>query len=66
MTVKKMYKTLHKAFPNVDIFVIIDGNARWLAIPSTPMRLFGKYKVTNIVSDYNIENNTPVYFIKVD
>lgn len=66
MTVKKMYKVLHKAFPNADIFVIVNGHARWLAIPSTPMRLFGKYKVTDIENDYDIENNMPTYFIKVD
>lgn len=66
MTVKKMYKVLHKAFPNADIFVLTKGTARWLAIPSTPMRLFGKCKVADIIKDYDIENNMPIYFIKVE
>lgn len=66
MTVRKMYKTLHKAFPDADIWVIINGDARWLAIPSTAMRLFGRYKVTSIESDYDIDNNMPVYFMKVN
>lgn len=64
MTVKKFYKYLHKAFPNGDIFVTIDNNHYWLAIPSTAMRKYGKLEVVDMEKDYDIENNMPTYFLK--
>ena len=66
MTVKKMYKVLHKAFPNADIFVLTNSIAQCLVIPSISMRLFGKRKVADIIKDYDIENDMPIYFIKVE
>lgn len=64
MTVKKFYKVLQKAFPTSDIFVVVNGENYWLAIPSTAMRKYGKMQVINIESDYDTYNDIPTYFLK--
>ena len=61
-----MYKVLKKAFPTSDIFVTVNDNHHWLAIPSTAMRKYGKMQVVGIEEDYNIENNMPMYFLKTE
>ena len=65
MTVKKFYKNLQKAFPNSDIFVTVKGFDRWLVNPSPALRKYGKMEVIDLVKDYNVETNEPVFFIKV-
>ena len=64
MTVKKFYKHLRKAFPNSDIYVTVDNDCHWLAIPSTAMRKYGKLEVIDIENDYDIENDMTTYFLK--
>lgn len=65
MTVKKFYKNLQKAFPNSGIFVTVKGFNRLLANPSTALRQCGKMEVIDLINDYDVETNEPVFFIKV-
>lgn len=65
MKLKKFYKNLQKAFPNSDIFVEVKGQHRWLANPSTPLRLYGNMEVIDLINDYEEETNEPVFFIKI-
>lgn len=64
MKVKKLYKTLQKAFPYFDIFVVVNGQNHWLANPSTALRKYGNLTVIDIERDENMETGEPMYFIK--
>ena len=65
MTVKKMYKTLHKAFPKANIWVTNGFDIYWLSIPSIWMTLYGKCQVTSLEMDAGIHEN-PMYVLRVD
>ena len=65
MTVKKFYKNFQKAFPNSAIFVTVKGFNRLLANPSTTLRQCGKMEVIDLINDYDVETNEPIFFIKV-
>ena len=66
MTIKKMYKTLHKAFPKADIWVTNGTEIRWLAISSTWMTVYGKCQVTSLETDVDICNNNAIFVLRVD
>ena len=64
MTVKKMYKTLHKAFPKANIFVTNGFDLCWLGVPSW-MTLYGNCQVTSLDMDAGI-HDYPMYILRVD
>lgn len=67
MKVKKMYKHLHKAFPNADIFVKTSfaEKAQLLLKPSSALTAFGEMKVKRIEYDEEVDTNAPMYFIYI-
>ena len=66
MTVKKIYKALHKAFPKSDVWVANDIEIRWLTIPSKGMTKYGKCQVIDLETDTDIDNGNTVFILKVD
>ena len=65
MTVKKFYKNLKKAFPRSTIFVTIKGFNKLLMNPSSALTQHGKMEVIDLINDYDVETNEPIFFIKV-
>ena len=65
MTVKKFYKNFQKAFPNSTIYVTVKGFNMLLATPLTASRHCRKMEVIDVINDYDVETNEPIFFIKV-
>lgn len=64
MKVKELYRTLQKAFPYFDIFVVVSGQNYLLANPSVSLCKYGDLTVIDIERDEDIETGEPTYFIK--
>lgn len=71
MTVKRLYKHIHKAFPSATVFLkcIFSNktiNGGLLAIPSSAMSAHKHDKVVKIEWDEDVYTNEPIIFFYID